>query len=341
MLQAPSPNHELLAGIWFAIEGLFLIFYVVLDGFDLGIGVLSLFMRKGVRPQVMMSSISTVWDANETWLVVLGGTLFGAFPLVYALLLRALYIPVIAMLFGFIFRGVSFEYWELARRKSVWMWAFGLGSAVVAVSQGYILGGLLGGMNVVHGHFRGGLFAWFTGFATLVALGVVVGYVLLGTTYLIMKTENKVQAVLFPAAKVAAIALFIVAALITLLTPLRYEWAARRWLTVPGLFEFGLLPLVASLSFWRLFKALGQRRPYAPFAWTLGIFLSSFLGLGITIYPYIVPDTYTVTAAATGSETLIFMLAVVGLFIPIMIAYNAYLYVTFRGKTGAGGYQGP
>lgn len=338
MLHAPSLDHDLLAGIWFAIEGLFLIFYVVLDGFDLGIGILSLFMRKDIRPQVMMSSISTVWDANESWLVVLGGTLFGAFPLVYALLLRALYIPAIAMLFGFIFRGVSFEYWELAHRKSVWLWAFGLGSAVVAVSQGYILGGLLDGMTVVHGHFRGGLFAWFTGFATLVALGVVIGYVLLGATYLIMKTENKVQAVLFPVAKGAAIALFIIAALITLLTPLRYEWAARRWLTVPGLFEFGLLPLVASLSFWRLFRALRRHRPYAPFAWTLGIFLSSFLGLGVTIYPYIVPDTYTVYAAATGSETLIFMLAVVGLFIPIMIAYNAYLYVTFRGKTGIGGY---
>lgn len=338
MLHAPNPDHNLLAGIWFVIEGLFLIFYVVLDGFDLGVGILSLFMRKDIRPQIMMSSISTVWDANESWLVVLGGTLFGAFPLVYALLLRALYLPAIAMLFGFIFRGVSFEYWELGRRKSVWLWAFGLGSSVVAVSQGYILGGLLDGMAVVHGHFQGGLFAWFTGFATLVASGVVVGYVLLGTTYLIMKTEHEVQAVLVPVAKVAAILLFIIAALITILTPLRYEWAARRWLTASGLFEFGLLPLAASLSFWRMFQALRLGRPYAPFAWTLGIFLTSFLGLGLTIYPYIVPDTYTVYAAATGSETLIFMLAVVGLFIPIMIAYNAYLYVTFRGKTGIGGY---
>ncbi len=333
-----NPDHDLLAVIWFAIEALFLIFYVVLDGFDLGIGVLSLFMRKDVRPQLMMSSISTVWDANESWLVVLGGTLFGAFPLVYALLLRALYIPAIVMLFGFIFRGVSFEYWELARRKSVWLWAFGMGSVAVAVSQGYLLGGLLGGMTVIHGHFRGGLFAWFTGFATLVALGVVIGYVLLGATYLIMKTEAQVQAALFPVARATAIALFVIAVLITILTPLRYEWAARRWLTFPDILAFGLLPLIASLSFWRLFKALSLGRTYAPFAWTLGIFLSSFLGLGLTIYPYIVPNTYTIYAAATGSGTLIFMLTVVGFFIPIMIAYNAYLYVTFRGKTGIGGY---
>lgn len=337
MPHVSNPDHDLLAGIWFAIEALFLIFYVVLDGFDLGIGVLSLFMRKEVRPQIMMNSISTVWDANESWLVVLGGTLFGAFPLVYALLLRALYIPAIAMLFGFIFRGVSFEYWELARRKSVWLWAFGLGSVVVAVSQGYLLGGLLGGMTVIHGHFRGGLFAWFTGFATLVALGVVTGYVLLGSTYLIMKTEGEVQDVLFPVARVMAIALFVIAALITILTPLRYEWAERRWLTFPDVLAFGLLPLIASLSFWRLFKALSLGRTYAPFTWTLGIFLSSFLGLGLTIYPYIVPNTYTVYAAATGSDTLVFMLTVVGFFVPIMVAYNAYLYVTFRGKTGIEG----
>ncbi len=334
-----TSNHDFLAGIWFFLESLFLVFYVVLDGFDLGVGILTLFGREHANRMVMMNSLGTIWDANESWLVVLGGTLFGAFPLVYALVLRALYLPAIAMLFGFVFRGVAFEYRELAHDKARWLWSFGLGSLLVALSQGYILGGILQGMPVHHGHFTGGLFDWFGGFSTLVMLGVVTGYVVIGATYLIIKSESHVAETFYPFARYGARLLLLLAVAITIMTAVRFDWAARSWFRWPAIVGYAALPAIALAAFWRLFRALRAHRTLSPFVWTLVIFVSSFLGLGITIYPYAIPDTVTVYQGASGSSTLIFMLAVVGFFIPIMIVYNSYLYFAFRGKTSKAGYE--
>src|ERR1700745_1805554 len=184
--------HIFLIHVWLAFLGLFLTFYVVLDGFDLGTGVLSLFVRERERRGIMMASLSSVWDANETWLVVLGGALFGAFPIVYGIVLNALYLPVIVMIFALIFRGVAFEFREHSRQR-LWDFAFGMGSLIAALCQGFVLGGLIAGPTVRDGRFAGGPFDWFSPFSVLVALGVVFGYVLLGATYLIVKTEGDAQ----------------------------------------------------------------------------------------------------------------------------------------------------
>lgn len=185
--------HLFLIDIWLVFLGLFLTLYVVLDGFDLGIGVLSLFVREEERKGIMMASLSSVWDANETWLIVLGGALFGAFPGAYGIILNALYLPVIVMIFAFAFRGVAFEFREHSQWRRLWDTAFGLGSLIAALCQGFVLGGLIAGPTVHDGRFAGGPFDWFSPFSVLVAFGVVFGYVLLGAAYLIIKTEGASQ----------------------------------------------------------------------------------------------------------------------------------------------------
>ncbi|MGD2056610.1 MAG: cytochrome d ubiquinol oxidase subunit II [Gammaproteobacteria bacterium] len=322
----------MLATIWFLIIGLFLMFYVVLDGFDLGVGILSLFVREEARRGVMMNSLGTVWDANETWIVIVGGTLFGAFPLAFGVVFQALYIPVILMLFGFIFRGVAFEFRHHARHEAVWDWSFGLGSLTAATAQGLALGGLLQGPAVEAGRFTGGPFDWLTPFSLLVASGVIVGYTLLGVTFLMMRIHGPLQERIYGWARYLAIAMLMVAAAVSLWCPLRYEWIFERWFRLPNFYYYAALPAVALFGFSMLFRSLAQRRTVAPFVWTLLIFVSSFAGLGATFFPYLVPGTITVFEAAAAPNTLVFMLAIVSFFIPIMIFYNAYQYAVFSGK---------
>lgn len=324
--------QPMLATIWFLIVGLFLVFYVVLDGFDLGVGILSLFASEEERRTWMMRSLGSVWDANETWLVVVGGTLFGAFPLVYGTVLHALYIPVILMLIGLVLRGVAFEFRELSPHKRLWGLSFGIGSLLAAATQGLILGGVLQGMAIVGKEFVGGPWDWFSPFSVMVAIGVVAGYSLLGACYSILKTHGPLQTPLFREARLCTWAVLGIAAIVTIWTPLRYPWALEKWFAWPGMLGYGMLPAIALFAFWRLFMALRQRRELAPFLWAIVIFLASFTGLAATIFPWIIPDTLTIYAAASSARTQIFMLAVVSFFIPIMIAYNAWLYLVFRGK---------
>jgi cytochrome d ubiquinol oxidase subunit II len=322
----------MLATIWFLIVGLFLMFYVVLDGFDLGVGILSLFVREEARRGVMMSSLGTVWDANETWIVIVGGTLFGAFPLAFGVVFHALYIPMILMLFGFIFRGVAFEFRHHSSRETVWDWSFGIGSLMAAGAQGLALGGLLQGPVVEAGRFTGGPFDWLTPFSLLAASGVIVGYTLLGATYLMIRIRGPLQERLYAVSKYLAIAMLVIAGAVSLWCPLRYEWIFERWFTLPNFYYYAALPAVALFAFAMLFRSLAQHRTVAPFLWTLLIFIASFGGLGATFFPYLVPGTITVFEAAAAPNTLVFMLAIVSFFIPIMIFYNAYQYAVFSGK---------
>ncbi|MGH6980961.1 MAG: cytochrome d ubiquinol oxidase subunit II, partial [Stellaceae bacterium] len=185
--------HFFLVHVWLCFLGLFLVLYVVLDGFDLGIGILSLFARAEERRDIMVASLGSTWDANESWLVVLGGALFGAFPLAYAVVLNALYLPLVSMILALIFRAVAFEFRIHARNKLGWSIAFGLGSLAAAVCQGFVLGGLIGGIAVTDRQFAGGAFDWLTPFSLASACGVVFGYVLLGAAYLILKTDGAHQ----------------------------------------------------------------------------------------------------------------------------------------------------
>jgi len=322
------PFH--LADIWYGVLGLFLVLYVVLDGFTLGVGILSLITRSKSRRDIMMASLDSVWDANGTWLVVFAGALFGAFPLAYGIVLHSLYIPVMAMLFALIFRGVAFEYRTHGR---YWRLAFGAGSLLAAIAQGYALGALLSGIPVKHGVFVGSVWHWFSPFATLTAFGVVFGYALLGATYLVMKTEGAQQAESVRFAHRAAWLTMAAGAGVSIWTPLHFGYVLQRWFAWPDALYFAPLPVAMTLCFLLLLRALRQRDEYAPFIFGVGIFLTSFGGLAITLYPYLIPPRITLQAAAASDQTLGFMLLGIGMLIPVMLIYNAYQYSVFRGKT--------
>jgi cytochrome bd ubiquinol oxidase subunit II len=324
--------HLFLVDVWLGFLGLFLTFYVVLDGFDLGIGVLSLFVREQEKRGIMVASLSTVWDANETWLIVLGGALFGAFPVAYGVILHSLYLPIITMIFAFACRGVAFEFRAHARHRRLWDLCFGLGSLVAAVCQGFALGGLISGTPVNNGQFTGGPFYWFSGFSVIVAVGVVFGYSLLGATYLIIKTEGDQQARAVGMAWLAGALMLAAAAAVSIWTPLRFPFIAQKWFGRGVATSFVLPPAFAVFCSVMLARALLMRKEVTPFFWTVGIFLCSLIGLAASFYPYIVPGAVTAGEAAADSFTLVFMMVGIGLLIPIMIFYNGYQYLVFRGK---------
>lgn len=332
--------HAFLAHIWFFLSGLMLVLYVVLDGFDLGIGILTLFACRDEGRGEMMASVGQVWDANETWLVLLGGALFGAFPVVYATVFHALYIPVSAMLFGLIFRGVAFEFREHAQNKIHWSIAFGIGSLLAALAQGFTLGAVIRGIPVQNGHFVGGIWDWFGPFPIVVAIGVAAGFSLLGATYLIIKTEGRVQARSYRYAWASGAIMIAAATAVTIWTPLLHPRVLEKWFTLPMFFYLAPLPGFAVFSFLMLIRALMRHYEHAPFFWSLAIFLASFSGLAATLYPYILPPDITAAAGASSDKTLVFMLTGIGMLIPVMLIYNGYQYVVFRGKVRGEGYGG-
>jgi cytochrome d ubiquinol oxidase subunit II len=325
--------------LWFVILGLFLFLYVMLDGFDLGVGILSLTASNEERRGILMTSLSNIWDANETWLVLMGGGLFGAFPLAYGTILNALYIPIIVMIFGFIFRGVAFEFREHANRKLFWNYAFGAGSFLAALGQGFALGTVFEGIAVdAGGHFVGTIWDWFSWQSVLVALTLIQGYVLIGSTYLIMKTSDELQATHYKTAKIAAWTTLIGAILITISAPVFYEQARTRLFDKPLVYIFAAIPLLGILLIWQLIRSLEKREERTPFIWTILLFLLSFVGLGLVIFPYIIPPQITIYQAAASPSALVFMIVFIGFLIPIMLFYNIYQYVVFRGKVTGGHY---
>ena len=325
--------------VWFFILALFLFLYVMLDGFDLGVGILSLTSSSEERRGILMTSLSNVWDANETWLVIMGGALFGAFPLAYGTILQALYIPIFLMIFGFIFRAVAFEFREHSNNKLFWNIAFGAGSFLAALGQGFALGAILQGIAVDQaGHFIGGTWDWLGLRSLLVALTLIQGYVLSGSTYLIMKTEGELQYTHYWTARISAVTTFIGAVYLTITTPIFYESARERLFTQPLVYIFALIPLLGTLLITLLLRSLYLEEERKPFIWTILLFLLSFLGLGLIIFPYIIPTQITIYQAAASPSSLVFMIIFIGALIPIMLAYNIYQYVVFRGKVNSENY---
>jgi cytochrome bd ubiquinol oxidase subunit II len=321
-----------LANIWFVIVGFMLAIYVILDGFDLGVGVLSLFAKHESRHTVMLASLGSIWDANATWLIVLAGALFGAFPLVFSVVLHAMYIPLMLMIFGLIFRAVAFEFRENAQAKRGWTLAFGVGSLFAAAAQGLVLGGYLSGIRVENGVFAGGAWDWLNPFSMLVAAGVVAGYSLLGATYLIIKTTDEIQEASYRYARVAAALTLIAGIVVTLWTPVLYPYIRDKWFAIPDFYYFALLPAFAFVAFLMLWRALRRRFEHAPFWWSLAIFVASFVGLASSISPNIIPPGISIAASAASSKTLIFMLVGIGMLVPVILIYNGYQYLVFRGK---------
>ncbi|MDA0266291.1 MAG: cytochrome d ubiquinol oxidase subunit II [Cyanobacteria bacterium] len=325
--------------VWFVILALFLFLYVMLDGFDLGVGILSLTSSDEERRSLLMTSLGNIWDANETWLVLMGGALFGAFPLAYGTILSALYIPIFMMIFGLIFRAVAFEFREHSQRKLLWNFAFGAGSFLAALGQGFALGSVIEGIAVDEaGHFIGSTWDWLDWRSLLVALTLIQGYVLIGSTYLILKTEGDLQKTHFRTAKLAAITTVIGAILITIATPIVYEAVRTRLFSPPLVYVFAVIPVLGVVLVGLLLRSLNQEEEVTPFIWTILIFLLTFIGLGLIVFPYIIPTQITIYQAAASPSALVFMLTFIGVLIPIMLFYNIYNYVVFRGKVAGSAY---
>ncbi len=325
--------------VWFVVLALFLFLYVMLDGFDLGVGILSLTSSDDERRGILMTSLSNIWDANETWLVLMGGGLFGAFPLAYGTILTALYIPIFTMVFGFIFRAVAFEFRELSTRKFFWNFAFGAGSFLAALGQGFALGAVLKGIAVDEaGHFTGTTWDWLSIPSMLVALTLIQAYVLIGSTYLVWKTTGELQITHYKTAKLAAWTTLIGAIFITITTPIIYESARSRLFQQPLVYIFAVIPVLGVWLIWQLLQSLNRQQERAPFVWTILLFVLTFLGLGLVVFPYIIPTKITIYQAAADPSSLVIMIIFIGFLIPIMLFYNLYQYIVFRGKVTGGQY---
>ncbi|MFB2834181.1 cytochrome d ubiquinol oxidase subunit II [Floridanema evergladense] len=328
-----EPLQYFLPQVWFFILGLFLFLYVLLDGFDLGVGILSLTASSEERRSILMTSLGNVWDANETWLVLMGGSLFGAFPLAYATILNALYLPAVIMVVGLILRAVSFEFRENADRKFIWNIAFGVGSFLAALGQGFALGSVFEGITVDEsGHFAGGIWDWLTWRSIVVALTLIQAYVLVGSTYLIFKTSGHLQETHYKTATIATWTTLAGAIFITVSTPVFSEQARSHLFTTPLVYIFGLIPVCGILLIGLLLQSLKKREETMPLIWTFLLFSLSFIGLGFVIFPKIIPPAITIYQAAASPSSLVFMLTFIGFLIPILLSYTIYNYVVFRGK---------
>lgn len=323
--------------IWAALIGTAVAMYVILDGFDLGIGILFPFVRKEEERDVMMNSVAPFWDGNETWLVLGGGGLWVAFPTAYAVIMPAFYLPVIGMLLALVLRGVSFEFrWVSKPSHRIWDVAFASGSIVAAFLQGVILGGLLQGVEVVDRQYAGGAFDWLTPFSIFVGLAVVAGYALLGATWLVMRTYGSAQE--FGRRVAAPLLLGVLGsmAIVSLWTPLSIDRIAERWFSLPNLFYLWPIPLVTALVGYLVFVWLNRGDEVKPFLGSVVLFLLGYLGLVISTYPYLVPPhlTFWDTAAAPASQ--MFLLVGTVFLLPLVLAYTAFVYWMFRGKIGPG-----
>ncbi|MEA5574402.1 cytochrome d ubiquinol oxidase subunit II [Calothrix sp. UHCC 0171] len=319
--------------LWFGLVALFLSLYLITDGFDLGVGILTLTAANEERRGIIINTLSTVWDANETWLVCTGGLLYGAFPLAYATIMNALYIPITLMVIGFIFRAVAFEFREHSINKTYWNWGFGGGSLLVAFSQGLVLGGVIAGIKVdASGNFIGGTWDWLNLPSILVALTVVQGYVLIGSTYLISKTEGELKQYHYTTAKFSAITTFLGALALTFAAPMFYESIRNKVFHQPELLIFEAIPFIATGTMALLMSSLNRRQEKMPFVWTIAVFLITILSLAFVVFPYIIPFQVTIYQASSSLSSQTFMIAFIGFFVPIILFYNAYLYRVFQGK---------
>lgn len=322
-----------LALVWAGLIAFAVLAYVILDGFDLGIGILFPFLRDSHQRDVAMNSVAPVWDGNETWLVLGGGGLFAVFPLAYATIMPALYAPIIAMLLGLIFRGVSFEFRARSHRsRFVWDFGFAGGSVVAALAQGIALGALVQGIPVEGRAYAGGWWDWLTPFSVLTGIALVVGYTLLGATWLVMKTEDELARYARRAAWYTGIGTFVLIGLVSLITPFLNPVYLDRWFAWPTMIFSFIVPALLLGCAWLLYRGLLEERDAQPFLAALGLFVLCYAGILISFYPYIVPSSVTIWQAAAPDASLAFLLVGALILIPIILAYTGYAYWVFRGK---------
>jgi cytochrome d ubiquinol oxidase subunit II len=338
-LKAVEPDMGIdLPLVWAVIILFGLMMYVVMDGFDLGIGLLFPYFASTEDRDVMMNTIAPVWDGNETWLVLGGAGLLAAFPLAYAVVLTAFYLPLILMLVGLIFRGVAFEFRSRARpgRHRLWDSAFAIGSWMATLFQGVTLGAFLNGIPIADGRYAGGAWDWITPFSSFTGLGLVAAYGLLGSTWLVMKTVGDLQARMRRTSARLAWALLAVIAAISIWTPLAHHDIAERWFTLPRTFWFLPVPVLVVLATARLLKSLEDRSDAAPFLLALGLIFLGFSGLAISLWPHVVPPGISIWEAAGPPESLGFTLVGALLIVPMILTYTGWTYWVFRGKVRSG-----
>ena len=327
--------------IWAGLIALSVLVYVILDGFDLGIGILFPFVKTESNRDRMMNSVAPVWDGNQTWLVLGGGGLFAVFPLAYAVIMPALYAPIIVMLLALIFRGVAFEYrFKTQRGKFVWDASFAGGSMIATFAQGIALGALVQGIPVAGRAYAGGWWDWVTAFSVLTGIALVVGYALLGATWLVYKTEGALQEAAYRFAWITGAGTLALIGIVSLWTPFLNENYMARWFALPQLLYVIPVPLLVGACAIALFRGLSRKRQLLPFLASLGLFILSFIGLLISFYPYIVPSSVTIWDAAAPHDSLFFILVGAAVLLPLILLYTIHAYWVFRGKVGAtGGYH--
>jgi cytochrome d ubiquinol oxidase subunit II len=324
-----TPEPSSLALFWAAVIAFAIIVYVILDGFDLGVGILFGVAENEARRDHMLATIAPFWDGNETWLVVIGASLFAAFPMVYSVFLPAFYIPVLLMLFGLIFRGVAFEF-RYRGAKAFWDGAFCLGSVIAAFVQGAAIGAMIRGIPVIDGQFAGGAFDWLAPLPVLSGVGLALGYAMLGAGWIVLKSDGELCE--WARQRIPWLAVAVLAAIVLAFDAAVFERRAigadlgdRLW----GL----VFPVLGLLAMAGVFIGVRERNDGMPFAMTVVFFIASFLSLAVLFWPYMIPYQVTVADAAAPEKSLSFLFWGAGVFVlPVIVIYTAVVYWAFRGK---------
>jgi cytochrome d ubiquinol oxidase subunit II len=329
----PSPS---LVPVWTGILALAVFFYVALDGFDLGVGMLYNFAPDRRARDLLMSSIAPIWDGNETWLVLGSLGLLAAFPLAFAIIIPAVYFPILMMLLALIFRGLAFEFrFREAEHRTFWDHGFAVGSAVATFAQGVVLGAFIQGFHVEGRHFAGSSFDCFTLFSTFTGVALMFGYGLLGAGWLVIKTEGALQDLARALGRRALIGTALAVAVVSLWTPLIDAHIAERWFSWPNIAALAPVPLITAGLIWYIWRSLAGGADHAPFLGALGLFVVSYGGIAISLWPMIVPGHYSLDQAAASESTQAFLLVGTLVLLPVILFYTGWSYWVFRGKVRA------
>jgi cytochrome d ubiquinol oxidase subunit II len=322
-----------LVPIWTFIIGAAVFFYVLLDGFDLGVGILYGFVREKEWRNLMMNSIAPVWDGNETWLVLGGIGLLAAFPLAFAIVMPAVYFPLAIMLLALVFRGTAFEFrFKDVEHLTFWDRAFAFGSGIATFAQGIVLGAFIQGFAVNGRFFAGTSWDCFTPFSLLTGLALLFGYALLGAGWLILKTDGSLQDFARRAGRVAFVGVLAAVAVVSLWTPLQDADIAHRWFAFPNILLLSPVPVLTALIAFAEWRALVRGSDAAPFLFAIALFALSYLGIAISLFPMIVPHHFTLWQAASSPDTQLFLLVGTLFLLPVIFAYTGWSYWVFRGK---------
>ena len=328
--------HLDLVPVWTLILGVGVFMYVLLDGFDLGIGILAPLAPDDDARTLMMNTIAPIWDGNETWLILGGMGLLAAFPLAFAIVIPAVYFPLLLMLLGLIFRGVAFEFrLKKTSHRRWWDLSFFGGSAIATFFQGVVLGMYVEGFTVTGRVFSGTSFDWLRPFPLATGVGLLFGYALLGAAWLVMKTEGDIRQRARRHATIALYGVLAFIAMVSIWTPLMHARVAERWFSTPNIYYFALGPVVTAGIAWITWRALRGESDYVPFIGAMGLFAMCYFGLGISLFPYIVPYAFTLWDAAAVPSSQMFLLIGTLFLLPIIFMYLGWSYYVFRGKVTA------